>query len=244
MTIKLVVFDMAGTTVRDDDAVNGCLREALSRHVTVSRDEINAVMGLPKPRAIQSVLRSHLGDSEWTRPMADAVHADFLARMIHYYQSSRDVGPMPYAVETFHALRQAGVSIVLDTGFSRPIVDVILARLGWQQGGLITATVSSDEVPRGRPHPDLIWRAMELSGVSEAGRVAKVGDTPSDLHEGAAAACGLVIGVTNGTHAREEMVPHPHTHLISSLKELPAIVLGHKGGKAAMAAVPSNAAVS
>ena len=31
MKIELVVFDMAGTTVRDDDAVNPCLREALAR---------------------------------------------------------------------------------------------------------------------------------------------------------------------------------------------------------------------
>ena len=32
MQIKLVVLDIAGTTVRDDDSVNRCLREALAAH--------------------------------------------------------------------------------------------------------------------------------------------------------------------------------------------------------------------
>ena len=30
MKIELVVFDMAGTTVNDDDGVNRCVREALA----------------------------------------------------------------------------------------------------------------------------------------------------------------------------------------------------------------------
>ena len=39
--------------------------------------------------------------------------------------------------------------MALDTGFSRPIVDAILARLDWTAGLLLDATVTSDEVPRG-----------------------------------------------------------------------------------------------
>ncbi|MCZ7635203.1 MAG: hypothetical protein M5U12_03590 [Verrucomicrobia bacterium] len=53
MKIELVVFDMAGTTVRDDDAVNLCLRDALhAGGIDVTRDEVNEVMGIPKPTAI------------------------------------------------------------------------------------------------------------------------------------------------------------------------------------------------
>src|SRR5204863_826165 len=98
--------------------------------------------------------------------------------------------------------------------------------LGWNAGSLLDATVASDEVEHGRPHADLVIRAMSLTGVTEPKKVAKVGDTPSDLQEGHAAGCGLVVGVTNGTHTREELLAHFHTHLISSLRELPALVLG------------------
>ena len=34
--------------------------------------------------------------------------------------------------------------------------------------------------------------------------------------------------LTNGTHTREQLMPHSHTHLISSLKELPALVMGDR----------------
>jgi phosphonatase-like hydrolase len=133
---------------------------------------------------------------------------------------------MPHTSDTFRRLKQAGVRLALDTGFSRPIVNAILERLGWNNGGLLDATVASDEVQRGRPHADLALKAMSLTGVRDPKRVAKVGDTPSDLQEGKAAGCGLIIGVTNGTHTRDQLAPHPHTHLIGSLKELPALVLG------------------
>ena len=132
---------------------------------------------------------------------------------------------MPYAVQTFARLKKAGLRVILDTGFSRPIVDTILARLGWRNSALIDATVASDEVPRGRPHPDLVMKAMELAGVRQSQAVAKIGDTPSDLEEGLAAGCGFVIGVTNGSHTAAQLQPYHHTHLIANLGELPAILL-------------------
>jgi phosphonatase-like hydrolase len=152
------------------------------------------------------------------------LHGEFLRRMLEFYRTDPSVEPMPGARACFESLRQAGVRIALDTGFSRDIVDTILRRLGWDPPGLLDATAASDEVPRGRPHPDLIFEAMRRTGVSSARCVAKVGDTPSDLQEGTAAGCGLVIGVTNGTHTRAQLEPHSHTHLIDSLDELPALL--------------------
>ena len=50
MKIDLVVFDIAGTTVHDDDSVNRCLRGSLAAvGLTVTAAQVNAVMGLPKP---------------------------------------------------------------------------------------------------------------------------------------------------------------------------------------------------
>jgi phosphonatase-like hydrolase len=134
---------------------------------------------------------------------------------------------MPGAAECFGRLKAAGIRIALDTGFSRDIVDTILARLGWDLPGVLDATVASDEVARGRPHPDLLLEAMRRTGVAAARCVAKVGDTPSDLQEGTTAGCGLVVGVTNGTHTRAQLASHPHTHLIASLADLPTLVINH-----------------
>jgi phosphonatase-like hydrolase len=226
MDIELVIFDMAGTTVRDDDAVNVCLREALAAKIAVTRDEVNSVMGLPKPIAIRLLLEGKIGAAGVSTEMVSAIHDNFLSRMLCHYRTAPGIEPMPHTLDTFCQLKEAGVRIALDTGFSRPIVNAILERLGWEDGGLLDATVSSDEVQRGRPHADLALRAMAITGVRDPRRVAKVGDTPSDLQEGTAAGCGLVIGVCNGSHTREQLAAHPHTHLIVSLQELPALVLG------------------
>lgn len=236
MKIQLVVFDMAGTTVRDDDAVNTCLRQALAKHAAVSRDEVNAVMGLPKPIAIQELLKSK-GKSGGTA-LVESIHSDFLQRMLSHYRTHAGIEPMPHTDETFARLKKAGVRLALDTGFSRPIVDAILERLGWRKGGILDATVASDEVARGRPHPDLILKAMEQTGINDAAHVAKVGDTPSDLLEGTAARCGLVVGVTNGTHTRQQLAVHPHTHLIGNLSELTPLILEHTRVNAPSASNP------
>lgn len=229
MSIELVIFDMAGTTVRDDDAVNVCLRDALAPQMSVTRDEVNSVMGLPKPTAIRLLLEGKLkARGEVSTKLVNSIHDGFLALMLHHYQNAPDIEPMPHTLETFCQLKEEGMRIALDTGFSRHIVDAILERLGWNEGGLVDATVASDEVERGRPHADLALRAMELTGVRDPKLVAKVGDTPSDLQEGTAAGCQLVIGVTNGSHTREQLASHRHTHLIASLKELPALILGSR----------------
>jgi 2-aminoethylphosphonate-pyruvate transaminase len=223
MAIDLVVFDMAGTTVYDGDAVHTCLAAAVADvGVPTTREQINALMGMPKPLVIASLL------SSWRQaPPSDeevaAVYGDFEQRMLEYYRHSVLVRETDRAADVFRALRARGIKIALDTGFSRPIADAILERLGWNDD-LVDVTVTSDEVAHGRPQPDMIWRAMELTGVREPSRVAKVGDTPADLLEGAAAGCALIVGVTSGSHTGEELARHPHTHLIDSLVELPVII--------------------
>src|SRR5690606_23925643 len=109
-----------------------------------------------------------------------------------FYRSDSSVQEMPGATEVFRRLKDSGLKVALDTGFCRPIADVILDRLGWAQNGLLDATVTSDEVTHGRPHPDLVLEAMRRSGVDRVESTAKVGDTPADLQEGMSAGCGLV----------------------------------------------------
>ena len=99
--IDLVVLDMAGTTVRDDDAVNRCLCAALAETgVGVTRDEVNEVMGMPKPVAIALLLerRKYAGS---IAPPAEvtSIHGDFLRRMIAFYRTDPAVGEIEGASE-------------------------------------------------------------------------------------------------------------------------------------------------
>lgn len=223
MDIDLVVFDMAGTTINDEDGVNRCVREALEAvGVTVTRDAVNHVMGIPKPIAISQLLQD--AERRDLLEKLDEIHVDFVNRMILFYRIDPSVHEIAGASETFRRLRAAGIRVGLDTGFTRDIVDVVLARLGWNDKQLVDVTVTSDEVQRGRPHPDLLLEAMHLLNLTDPRRVAKVGDTPSDLEEGTNAGCGLVVGVTGGSHTAEQLKPFPHTHLIGTVAELPGLL--------------------
>ena len=81
-------------------------------------------------------------------------------------------------------MKERKLKVAIDTGFDCQITNSILQRLGWVQNNLIDVSVTSDEVPRGRPYPDLIFKAMELTHVTDSKCVTKVGDTTSDLLEG------------------------------------------------------------
>jgi phosphonatase-like hydrolase len=224
MGIDLVVFDMAGTTVNDEDSVNRCLRASLAAFgLAVTPAEVNAVMGLPKPKAIAILIERH-GASGALSNQIDAIHDDFVSRSLEFFRHDPSVYEVPGTARVFETLHKSGIRVALDTGFNRAIAQVILDRLGWSRSPLVDATVCSDEVERGRPHPDMIFALMDRLGVNDARRVAKVGDTPADLDEGEHAGCGVVVGVMGGTHARSELEPFPHTHLIETIAELPALL--------------------
>jgi phosphonatase-like hydrolase len=222
--IELVVFDMAGTTVEEGGAVYQCLRDTLAANgLEVAERDLSEVKGMDKREALL-VLIERSAMREELLPGLDAIHEDFTDRMIEFYRSDPSVGETPGAGETFRRLRQAGVKVALNTGFSRDIAQTLIDRLGWDRDELIDASVTSDEVERGRPRPDMIRRLMMKLGVADPRRVAKVGDTPADLLEGKNADCGLVVGVTQGSCARAQLEKFPHDYLIGTVAELPELL--------------------
>ena len=215
---SLVVFDMAGTTLKDDGGiVNRALRTTLAdAGIEVTPAQVNAVMGYPKPDAIAHLLALPKDDAKVV-----ALHSEFVARMIDFYRGDPSVEEIEGTSLTFLKLRDAGVLLALDTGFSRKIADTVIDRLGWRS--LIDASITSDEVPRGRPFPDMIDALLTKLEIADPKTVAKIGDTPSDLLEGASACCGWVVGVTQGSHTELELAAHSHTHLIPTVASLPTL---------------------
>jgi phosphoglycolate phosphatase-like HAD superfamily hydrolase len=65
---------------------------------------------------------------------------------------------------------------------------------------------------------------MQLLGVSNPGEVINIGDTPSDLFSGKNAGCLLSLGVTNGTHTREQLSVIENDGLLSNISELKWII--------------------
>lgn len=195
------------------------MRHALAQFgVSVSMAEANAVMGIPKPIAIEQLLKANF-HPDITPELIGDIHATFVREMVKFYTEDPSVQEKKGAWETFQRLKLAGIKIGVDTGFDRQITDPLLARMGWMPD-LVSISVTSDEVERGRPFPDMIFRSMELAGVTDVSRVMKVGDTASDMEEGKSAGCGWVVGITSGAFTRAELQVHQPTFLIHELKEL------------------------
>jgi len=227
MLVDLVVFDMAGTTVKDKNFVGLAFQSAMkSRGYEIAVEDINPLMGYEKPIAIKMMLETREHDrSKITEELIGAIHENFVAGMIEFYSTTSEIGPLPHVEETFAALREAGVKIALNTGFSRDIADVIIQRLNWSDK--IDCLVASDEVPYGRPYPDMIEKIKELLQISSSAVVAKVGDTEVDINEGINAGCKYVIGITTGAFTYEQLLPYKPTHIISDIADVIQIVSGN-----------------
>lgn len=227
MSIKLVVFDMAGTTVKDENKVTQTFKSALQAHGYIIPDHIiNPLMGYKKIVAITKMLHLYETDpSRITTDLIHQIHETFVGLMIEYYEQADFLEALPNAESTLLSLKKAGIQVGINTGFSRDIAAVIINRLKWREKGVFDYLVCSDEVAEGRPNPEMINRLRQLAGISEAEEVAKVGDTEVDIREGQNAGCKYVIAVTTGAFTRAGLEPYQPTHIIDDIAEVLHIVL-------------------
>ena len=225
-SVQLVVFDIAGTTVRDNGSVADAFLSAFRDFgFTMPVEEIKKVMGFRKMDAIVLLLEKFAPEKKDDDVLIDRIHTRFIDKMIEFYRNDDTLAPFPNAEAVFSTLKAQGIKIALNTGFTRSITDTILHRLRWdERSPLIDRVICSDEVAHGRPHPDMIKTLMdELSIVSPDG-VLKVGDTEVDVEEGRNAACGTVVSVTTGAYTREQLAYYGPDFIIDDLQELLPII--------------------
>ena len=237
-TIQLIVFDMAGTTVRDRHEVLDCFEQACRADgIQAGRTRLNALMGVSKLEVFQLLWREQLGAvavDEVIREKAEQSFQRFRTMLEAHYQTA-PVEAVAGAEELFAWCRAQGIRVALNTGFYRVVTMIILQRLGWDKGlddqyvggtgSVIDLSLTSDEWPQGRPAPYMIQHAMQVFGITDPLRVIKIGDTPVDLQEGRRAGCRLSLAVTNGSHTREELAKCDNDGLLDDLRELRDVVV-------------------
>src|SRR4029078_4613698 len=110
MAVKLVVFDMAGTTVTDKNFVAAAFQEAFkNQDIVISSEEINPLMGYEKKLAIQMMLEKH--GMDFDDEMIDEIYNDFIEEMVDFYEYSPEVRPAPGAEELFHELNKKSLTV-------------------------------------------------------------------------------------------------------------------------------------
>ena len=218
-SITIACLDMAGTTVRDDGIVMNAFGSAISGRGLSTAEfgqamkDVSASMGQSKIE----VFRRVLGDEE-TAQEANQAFEDHYAAAVR----AGEVAPLPGAVQVMAALRAAGVSVCLLTGFSPATRDAIIGALDWQP--LIDLALSPADAGRGRPWPDLPLTALLRLGGGAVSELAVIGDTPSDIESGLRAGAGVVAGVLTGSTSRDEFTRAGAAHILETVAGFPALL--------------------
>jgi phosphonoacetaldehyde hydrolase len=101
---------------------------------------------------------------------------------------------IPGALDALATLKARGLRIGSTTGYTRPIMDVVMP-IAKAAGYEPEITVCAGDLPAGRPSPLMMWYAMAKMGLYPAIAVVKVDDTIAGLGEGVAAGT-WTIGVS------------------------------------------------
>ena len=219
--IELVIFDMAGTTVEDNDEVLAAFMSAVNEHgLDASEEEVNARMGGSKVEVFRYFVGRQYGAGNEKR--VDAVYSSFKGALEQGYQKN-GVKAIAGVEDTFDELTRRGIKIATTTGFYRKVTEVILNSLGWDEK-VLDVSICADDVPMGRPAPYMIFKAMEAAGVQDVNKVIKLGDTPFDMLAGCRAGLRGVVGVLSGSHTALSLGSVKHTHIIKSAADLPALL--------------------
>lgn len=224
-SIKLVVFDMAGTTINEGNLVYKTIQQEINKvGFDVSLTEVLAYgAGKEKHQAITDVL-TNCTKAENIPTKADAIFANFKTALATAYDNTH-AKPFEGVLELFKKLKSAGIKVALNTGYNAKTTNTLLAQVGWKVGKQVDAVITADDVVNGRPHPDMIHKAMKELAVEDAETVLKAGDSAIDIQEGKNANCGLTIGVLTGAQNKIQLEAADPDYILEKLTDLEHVLL-------------------
>ena len=213
--IEAVVFDLDGVLIQTEEVWDE-VREAFIRERGGRYDESaqRAMMGMSSVEWSRFI-HEDLGVPDGPAEISDEV----VRRMSGRYRERLPL--IPGAVEAVERLA-ASWPLALASSSNRPLIDLALRESGLERH--FTVTVSSEEVARGKPAPDVYLEAARRLGVA-AERCAAVEDSHSGIR--AARAAGMrVVAIPNPSFPPgEEALGEAHV-VLESLAGLTDDVLG------------------
>ncbi|CAL2104820.1 Phosphonatase-like hydrolase [Tenacibaculum sp. 190524A02b] len=216
--IKLAVFDMAGTTVDEQNVVYKTLHKAIVNYgVEVDLPKVLELgAGKEKHQAIKDIL-AHLASDKVNE--SQIVFENFKTMLDEAYQTL-NVKPVKGVDQVLVKLRNQDIKVVLNTGYNREIATLLLQKMNWKEGEHFDALITASDVVNGRPHPEMIEKAMDMFAIQDASVVLKAGDSAIDIEEGKNANCGLTIGVLSGAQTKEQLETVEPDYILESLVDL------------------------
>jgi HAD superfamily hydrolase (TIGR01509 family) len=193
LSIEAVVFDLDGVLIQSEEVWDE-VREAFVRDRGGRYDgEVQrAMMGMSSVEWSR-----YLHETAGVPDEPDAINAEVVRRMLAAYESHLPL--IDGAVEAVRRL-QPEFTLGVASSSNRPLIDAVLDVAGIADA--FTATVSSEEVARGKPAPDVYLEAARRLGVEPA-RCAAVEDSHGGIRS-AKAARMRVLAIPNPTYPPDD----------------------------------------
>lgn len=214
--IELLVLDMAGTTVDEDNVVYKTVTEAVNEHgyqVCLEQVLITCA-GMEKLEAITSLLKEIGGNEEDALPIFEK----FSVKLKDAYQNL-EVKPINGTEDFLLKMKAQDKKVVLNTGYTSEIAQQLLDKLEWKENVHFDALITADDVSESRPSPEMILLAMKKFNINNPELVLKAGDSVIDIEEGKNAGCGLTIAVLSGAQNRSELEKAEPDYILNTISE-------------------------
>lgn len=218
--IKMLVFDMAGTTVNEKGIVYETLYDTMKNFgLNIKKEDISRWHGSNKYEVLNNYLTNDDNVSkEIKRCIKEQLHSNFDNNLKERYFSYSNIELIDKNLpELFDNIRMKNIKISLNTGYSKEIQESIIKKLNMKE--YVDDYVSSEEVTFGRPYPYMIYKIMERNNIKSVNNVIKFGDTKNDVLEGLNANC-TTVGVLSGADTKEKLIESRPTHILKSIMDI------------------------
>lgn len=207
--IDAVVFDLDGVLIQSEEVWDHVRERYVRERGGRYDDEVQrAMMGMSAPE-----WSAFLAEDAGLPGTPEQINADVVELMLAAY--ARELPLIPGAVETVRRIA-AQFPLALASSSNRAIFEEVLELSGLAQ--FFAATVSSEEVPQGKPAPDVYLEAAQRLGV-EPEDCAAVEDSHSGIRS--AHAAGMrVIAIPNASYPPDTDALALADVTLSSLSEL------------------------
>ncbi len=224
--IKVVVFDMAGTTVNENNIVYKTVQKSINdAGFNISLEQVLAEgAGKEKLQAITDILKTYANTTD--KGLIQGIYNSFASQLTAAYATATLL-PHANTTEILNVLKERNIYTVLNTGYSRSVATSIIGKLGWVEGVDFDLLVTATDVAGSRPAPDMVNHAAQHFGISTTDAI-KVGDSIIDIEEGKNANCALSIGITTGAHTKAQLKSAGPDFIIDNLMELMPIINQYK----------------
>ena len=192
--LKAALFDFDGTLVDTTEMIYQGMRHAASTVLgrdDIPRETLLANVGQPLPRQMELI------DAEKAELLLEAYR--------HHHEENHDalIQEFPQVAQALSRLRSAGIKVAVVTSKRRMSVEMALDNFP-DLRNVVDRFVTMEDTNEHKPHPEPLWRGLELLGGVPKEEAAYVGDSPFDVE--AASKVGMpTIVVRSGGFGDDEL---------------------------------------